>query len=152
ANNCRDQSRMACFTIASALSFPSSARSARSTGTSTCAWMRVLSRSDIPGATRWSSITLIGSPPRKSQARSREPPESTRPAQRGSRKTQDGPRGVGVLEPCAQAFDLRTAGGAFGADDKVAGTGSALEALAAITRLMLEAAIDQHVDLALDEL
>ena len=46
ANICLDQSRSACFTIASALSLPSSARSARSTGTRTCAWIRVLSRND----------------------------------------------------------------------------------------------------------
>jgi len=40
------------FTIASALSLPSSVRSARSTGTRTCAWMRVLSRREMSGATR----------------------------------------------------------------------------------------------------
>src|SRR5664280_2381891 len=35
ANNCFDQARKACFTTASALSLPSSARNARSTGTRT---------------------------------------------------------------------------------------------------------------------
>ena len=35
ANSCFDQSRKACLTIVSALSLPSSARNARSTGTST---------------------------------------------------------------------------------------------------------------------
>src|SRR6266852_5841898 len=52
ANNCFDQSRKACFTMASALSLPSSARNARSTGTRTWACMRVLSRRDTLGSTR----------------------------------------------------------------------------------------------------
>ena len=52
ANSCLDQSRKACFTMASALSFPSSARNARSTGTRTWAWIRVLSRRDTLGSTR----------------------------------------------------------------------------------------------------
>jgi hypothetical protein len=59
ANNCFDQSRNALLTIASALSGPSSARSARITGTSTWAWMRVLSSSDNFGSTKYSSKTPI---------------------------------------------------------------------------------------------
>ena len=51
ANNAFDQSRNACRAIASALSLPSSARNACSRGTSTWAWIRVLSRSDRRGST-----------------------------------------------------------------------------------------------------
>jgi hypothetical protein len=51
ANSCFDQSRKACLTIVSAFSFPSSARNARSTGTRTWAWIRVLSSSDRRGST-----------------------------------------------------------------------------------------------------
>lgn len=44
--------RKACFTMASALSLPSSVRNARSTGSRTWACMRVLSRRDTLGSTR----------------------------------------------------------------------------------------------------
>jgi hypothetical protein len=59
ANSCFDQSRNALLTIASALPCPSSARRARITGTSTWAWMWVLSRSDNFGSTKYSSKTPI---------------------------------------------------------------------------------------------
>ena len=60
--------------------------------------------------------------------------------------------GVGAKEPCAQAFDFRAVGGPLWADQAVANAGTSVETIAAITRVVTEAAVDQRVDLALNEL
>ena len=59
--------------------------------------------------------------------------------------------GVGAKEPCAQAFDFRAVGGPLWADQAVANTGTSIETITAITRVVTEAAVDQRVDLALNE-
>src|ERR1700720_3591763 len=83
---------------------------------------------------------------------SRRRPESTGAAHSGARKPLDRPRAFGIVEPCAQAFDLPTACGSFGTDQIVADAWTVLQTLAAIAGITAGAAIDQHVHLALGEL
>ena len=59
--------------------------------------------------------------------------------------------GVRAKEPCAQAFDFRAVGGPLWADQAVANTRTSVETIAAIARVVTEAAVDQRVDLALNE-